>query len=84
MHLEASPDCVEVYCEDPDNLVALECGKLGIRQTLFVCKHCRGSGVAGIAPCGERRVFYVDSRRERAEEWLRERLKNGHVQDGEF
>ena len=75
MHLAASPDCVEVYCRDPDNLVDLDVGKLGIRQTMFICRYAGGSGVAGIAPCGERRVFYFDPQRAKAEAWLRERVE---------
>ncbi len=77
MHLESAPECVERYCEQPDNLVDLEAGKLGIRQTLFVCKYAGGSGVGGIAPCGERRIFYFDPRRRQVEDWLRGRLGNG-------
>ena len=73
MHLAASPDCVDVYCRDADNLVNLGAGNLAIRQTLFVW---RSTSVAGIAPTGQRRVFYRGRSRKDARAWLAERIEN--------
>ncbi len=80
-HLERRADCVETYCDQAEDLVDLEEGKLGIRQTLHPEKIPGWPvawGIVGISPSGERRVFFLDCRRAEVKAWLKQRLENGH------